>query len=184
MTPNLPIPLEWLPRFSAPTRNEILAAVATNGQTFGATARAIPQARAVGGGNAAGSTELPSSDANEPWSYPLNVRQAAKLVSGIDAGTGNVLKRIAENYQPEKGQGAIGWLEAKALTGAADYSHFARGHRSGLTRRLRKITGDADAVLLVENEDWDDRLDGADYTTGTFFIDGPAILALRTHFGL
>jgi hypothetical protein len=189
MTPyaHLPIPLDWLPLFSEATRTEILAAVATNGQALGLPAQAVTSAPSAERHTASVSKPglaAQGGDAEDPWSYPLNVRQAVKLNSGIDDGTKRVLRRIAENYQPDKGLGLIDWPEAKALSGANDYAHFARGHRSGLTRRLRKITGDPDAQLLIENEDWEWPEGATDWTIGTFFIDGPAVLALRIYFGL
>jgi hypothetical protein len=121
----------------------------------------------------------------EPYSYPLNFRQAEMLVKGIDTGTASVLKRIAENYRTEEGgYGEISWPEAKTLSGARNYNHFARGHLSGLTRRLRKITGDSKADLMISYGDWlwDDATQ--DHTGGLLFIDGPAILALRKYFKL
>ena len=174
---SLSLPLAWLPRFSEETRNEILAAIASNGQVFGPLTP--PKSAAT-----SASTSRANQVADEPWSDPLDVRQAPELFSGLNAGTKSLVKRIAENYDPKTGRGTIGWSEAKALSGATDYKHLARGHLSGLTRRLRNVTGDPSAVLLVENEDWIWAEGATDWTEGTYYIDGPAILALRKHFGL
>jgi hypothetical protein len=159
------LPSDWFQAMSPTTRDEILQLIATNGR---ATATSIP---ATG----------------QPFSFPLTPNEAAEVVSGIDPGTQAVLRYIAGHYDPATGRGEIPWAMAKQLTGAT-YDRFARGHWSGLTRRLRKVTSRRDAELLISNDEdnwkWDDQLD--DYVGGTFklFIDGPAVLSLRTHFGL
>lgn len=118
----------------------------------------------------------------EEESYPLTLPQTRKLIEGIDDKTAKLLRRIAGNLD-EDGYGYVSWLEAKEVTQTKGWAHFAKGPLSGLHKRLRNITKDSRAVLLLRNEYWS----GPEETWGeesTIYIGGPALDALRQYFKL
>jgi hypothetical protein len=123
-----------------------------------------------------------AANGDKTRSYPITAKQTGTLIPALSGDMAKVLRRVAENYSPETGRGEIYWADVQELCGVKDYDGFARGHLSRLTRHLRNIAGNSAAVLLVGDDSWDWVNGVNDDAAYKFYIDGPAILALRDYF--
>lgn len=159
------IQLEDLARLSEETRAELL-------RLFG---EAEPRA-------AAAAAPPPRRDPEADVPYPLSVREAKELVRGLSESSRGVLRLFCRRFD-----GRVGRADLRALlaeTGHAD-SQRLRKAISGITRRLRTVTGDKQAWLLDWNdEDWRWDPQRRVYTEGEYFIPRPAIVSLCQAFGL
>jgi hypothetical protein len=114
-------------------------------------------------------------------SYPLSTDQAVELLDGIDDTTFDVLHAIIQ-HSPEPHLAGLSWAEVQSIAGGQTWSQFARGTMARLHRKLRKITGDPEAVLLLDS----DKLNLTDEPTlnqaKVLLIHGPAVQTLRSVF--
>lgn len=109
-------------------------------------------------------------------SFPLTIGQAAALVDAIDHQTVLVLRALAEAYSPATGKGEVNWnVIRKIVYGNAgddnEYHRFTKGRVGGVHRSLRYITKDQSAKLMLS-------------TGNSYYIDGEAILSLRSVFNI
>ena len=121
-------------------------------------------------------------DPEENVSYPMSEEEAVALVRALDDAGRNVLRVFARNFDGHHGHG-----ELTALLKAGGFGTYAElGQEiSHITRRLRGIVQNNDAWLINwRSRDWNWDEATQTYTSGAFFISGPAVTALREAFGI
>lgn len=158
-----------LARLSQPTRRELLALVAGE----------LPK------------TALTSEDEAErpvDWKdeddlpYPLGLRDAKDLVRGLSDASRNILRVFCRNVD-----GAVGYATAEELMAVSGHDDPQRLGKamSGITRRLRSVTGQRDAWIidwLDEDRVWDPER-GA-HVIQRYIIEGPSLRSLCQAFGM
>ncbi|HEX9585649.1 MAG TPA: hypothetical protein VGB36_14215 [Gammaproteobacteria bacterium] len=121
-------------------------------------------------------------DPEDNVSYPMSEEEAVALVRALDDAGRNVLRVFARNFDGQHGQG-----ELTALLKAGGFGTYAElgQELSHITRRLRGIVQNNDAWLINwRSRDWNWDEATQTYTSGAFFISGPAVTALREAFGI
>lgn len=165
----LVIALEDFDRLSPATRAELMALFGA-GPAAGNTAVAVPAPLEAAG---------LSSEEDAP--YPLNPREAKELLRGLSHGSRGVLRLFCQNFDGRVGR--VSLEELLRATGHKD-SQSLRKAISGITRRLRTVTGDKKAWILDwRDEDWQWDEAKKTYVAGAYFIDSPAIRSLCHAFG-
>jgi hypothetical protein len=149
---------------------------------WSATTKFVPQALHAQfalellGPGATATNELPV----QAWSHPLTVDQANQLIQKLNDKTVEVLKEAVKSA--ENGKAKVSWATVKKITGAPDWTTFAKGRLGGLTRSLRSIVNDDAAVLLWWDDAWAPDPQGDWLGSNEIYIDGPAVPALQAVF--
>lgn len=123
-----------------------------------------------------------SWDPEENVSFPLGEEEAIALLRSLDEPGRKVLRVFARNFD-----GQTGRAELNDLLAAGGYQRYDElGQEiSQITRRLRGITQNNDAwIINWRSRDWHWDESTQSYTSGAFFISGPAIVALREALGI
>ncbi len=123
-----------------------------------------------------------SWDPEDNHSFPLNEEEAVALLRSLDEPGRKVLRVFARNFDGHEGR-----ADLTDLLAAGDYHRYDElGQEiSHITRRLRGITQNNDAWLINwRSRDWHWDEATQTYTSGAFFISGPAISALREALGI
>lgn len=123
-----------------------------------------------------------SWDPEDNVSYPMSEEEAVALVRALDDPGRKVLRVFARNFDGEAGRADL--TDLLAAGGYHRYEELGQ-EISHITRRLRGITQNNDAWLINwRSRDWNWDEATQTYTSGAFFISGPAIVALREAFGI
>lgn len=115
-------------------------------------------------------------------SYPLDEEEALALVRGVHDSARRLLRQLARSFD-----GNVGEASMEDLLAAGRYGNYDElsSDISHITLRLRGITQNNDAWLLnwrARDWTWDEETQS--YTSGSYFISSPAILAMREAFGI
>lgn len=126
--------------------------------------------------------ELDSSDSG--WNpegdhpYPLSLREAKALVRGLSESSRGMLRLFCKNSDGNIGRVTV--RELLETTGHADAEHLQKAI-SGITRRLRTVTGHREAWLLDWENEWDEERQV--YFRSEYFITSPSIRSLSQALG-
>lgn len=154
------LPTTAIAGFSQSTRDEILSYVAAQ---VGATHEVGPDAV---GGQAASGWQDGVDDLT-----PLGANQITKFMKNVSDRTREILRGWSETSD-----GVLTMRDAKRI-GAYDTWQQTRGFASGLTKRVRTVTGDDDAEFYG----W---RGAEDADEGAFFIHPTTHQSLRRFFGI
>ncbi len=110
-------------------------------------------------------------------SYPLSEEEARHLLHGMPESARNLLRAFAERSDGD--QGAATFRELLKATGHSKVENLGR-QIAWIELRLRTVTGNHDAWLITwRKSDWKWSEQRQTYTRGRYFINGPAVDALR-----
>ena len=117
-----------------------------------------------------------------PHSYPLTEEEARHLLHGMPESARSLLLAFAERFDGERGTATF--RELLKATGHTKVENLGR-QIAWIELRLRTVTGNPDAWLITwRRSDWKWSEQRQTYIRGKYFIDGPAVPALRTVFGI
>ncbi len=150
-----------LERLSSGAREELLALVGVGG-----LAAAAPE----------GAEGAWNPDGDEP--YPLSLREAKALVQGLSESSRGMLRLFCKNSDGKIGR--VSMRELLETTGHPDAEHLQKSI-SGITRRLRTVTGQKEAWLLDWDNEWDE--ERRTYFRSEYFITSPSIRSLGQVLG-
>lgn len=115
-------------------------------------------------------------------SYPLTEEEARHLLHGMPESARNLLGAFAERYDGKRG--AATFRELLKATGHTKVESLGR-QIAWIELRLRTVTGNHDAWLITwRKSDWKWSEQRQTYIRGRYFINGPAVIALRAAMGL
>lgn len=115
-------------------------------------------------------------------SYPLTEEEARHFLQGMPESARNLLRAFAESFDGNRG--AATFRELLKATGHSKVENLGR-QISWIELRLRTVTGNHDAWLITwRKSDWKWSEQRQTYTRGKYFINGPAVTALRAAMGI
>lgn len=117
-----------------------------------------------------------NADGDDP--YPLSLREAKALVQGLSESSRGMLRLFCKNSDGDVGR--VSMRELLEATGHADAEHLQKAI-SGITRRLRTVTGHREAWLLDWENEWDE--ERRVHFRSEYFITSPSIRSLGQVLG-
>ncbi len=119
--------------------------------------------------------------ADRGQSYPLTAMQAETLLQTQSRAVQKALHVFVRNSDGEFGRATLD--ELVEATGYSNPEQISRDFGS-LTQSLRSVTGETQAWLINwDPETWEWSESEQRYLTGEYYINGPAVFALRQAFG-
>lgn len=115
-------------------------------------------------------------------SYPLSAEEARVLIRGLAQPAKSLLRTFCLHYDGKVGSGEL----EQMLHSAGIEGYEQLGHEvSAITQRMHSATGNPDAWLFnwhAKDWQWDEQKNT--YVQGRYYISAPAIISLRTAFGI